>query len=270
MVPFLPKDQTSEETIKIRMDNVRANCQLDLPWFEPSDVRRRVVAACPGPSLKDNQGKMRKMIKGAELWAVNGAYGWLLDRGLIPDVMVLCDAKPNMLEFIKKTHDKTVFYIASQCHPDVFKALEGKKVYLWHAYLDGIEDYLKDEQERPCSVIHGGGTVGLKAMYLAYLRGSRQIDYYGLDGSIANGDLHVNGAEYIPDREQCYSRTYDVVCAGREFKIAEGYASQAPNFVSQIELIPDCKVRAHGDGLIPHISKILQAQLRQPTGVSHG
>lgn len=241
------RPNTSED---VRQAQIVENIKLDLPWFagQPQH-KKRIVAACSGPSLEKQLPKIRQRMKKAELWTVNGTYNELKKRGMVADVVVLLDGQQHIAEFVKDWDKRTTFYVASQCHPDVFKVLEGAKVIVWHAQSESITETLKGIEDKPVAVIEGGAVVGLKLMFIAYLLGYRTIDYYGLDGSITDKQYAFGG--------KTDGEPLEVMFADKKFKTYAALAQSANEFIMQMSLIPDCTVRSHGEGLIPHMAKTL-------------
>ena len=88
--------------------------------------------------------------------------------------------------------------MTSQCHPDVFDALAEHprdKLALWHAGLhdDAMVEILRPycSDDEPGVIVGGGSTVGLRAMFLAYLSGFRKLHLYGFDSCYRGPDHHA-------------------------------------------------------------------------------
>jgi hypothetical protein len=149
--------------------------------------------------------------------------------------------------------------VGSQVHPDVFKALEGYRVVLWHAA--GVEKVLEQEvgESRMWVAVGGGSTVGSKALYLGHLIGYRAFHLYGCDSSYRDGENHAYRQE-INDGE----KLVEVTVAGRKFLCARWMAAQAESFKSQYRALTEqgCEVTVHGDGLVPWIYRRMVEALR--------
>ena len=129
-----------------------------------------------GPSLSDHIDELRDWP--GEVWAVNGAYDFLLSVGLIADGMVAIDPLPGMAEYLQNPQPETCFYIASTCDPSVFDVLEGHNVQIWHGATEDNSVYPADA--RP---VYGGTTVVTRAPFLALMLGWRDITLFGVDSS---------------------------------------------------------------------------------------
>ena len=128
-----------------------------------------------GPSLVEVLPKIRQMkTRGAVIFALNGTHDWLIERGLVPDFHVMLDARQKNVEFIKTPNKKVTYLIASQCHPDVFDALEGYHVVQWVGWTHDAEEIADRHPDIPLTIVGGGNTVGLKAMCIAHLWGFRK------------------------------------------------------------------------------------------------
>ena len=249
---FLSGLNTSSE---VMLEQTLANLERDLPMFvsqPPHDGVALIVGG--GPSLKDSLMDLRfKKQRGGIVFALNGTHDWLIERGLIPDFHVLLDARPENVRFVKNPHKKVTYLISAQCHPSIFEALEGHSVVMWVSCLE------KESQEKivgerfrhkPIGMIAGGATVGLKAMYLAYLWGFRKMQFYGFDSSYRGEENHA----YRQDLNDKESRI-EVQAAGKTFICAPWMAKQAVEFQKQLRQLSElgCSFSVHGDGLIPWI-----------------
>lgn len=172
-----------------RRKNVEHAMSLVLPRL---GVRRALpgflTIACYGPSLRDTYRDMRNPIL-----SVSGAHDYLIGKGVIPKYHLECDPRPHKAKMLSRANDETEYLIASCCHPDVFKALEGRNIKLWH--LDnGPESRSWARQHDPyVPCVSGGSTAGLRAFPISYVLGYRAIDVHGMDCSF-DGDSQWAGA----------------------------------------------------------------------------
>lgn len=134
-----------------------------------------------GPSVRDHLNKLKSW-DGA-IWAVNGAYRYLLDNGVVADFIGM-DPLPGLAEYVDRADERSTFYIASTCDPSVFDKLKDRTVMLWHPEAEGMK-YPKGEW------IIGGGTTALtRVPYLGMLLGWRKIVLFGADSSFENGRIY--------------------------------------------------------------------------------
>lgn len=237
---------------QVMLDQFRANVDRDLPFFSGSPAHNgSVLLVGGGPSLKDCLGKLRfHQGRGGELWALNNTHDWLIERGIIPDAHVMLDSRKENAAFVRKPRKGVRYLISAYCHPDVFEALEGFNVTLWMSEMEGAQPLVKHIQHKPVCLVGGGATVGMKAMFLAYLAGFRTLHFFGFDSSYKDGENHAYKQE-LNDKE---SRA-EIVANGRTFVCAPWMAKQAMEFQQQARqlLKLGCRLTVHGDGLIPWI-----------------
>lgn len=238
-----------------RTAQVLAASARKLPWLWPGDaLTGQLAIAAGGPSLADT---WQHAAGGADLWALNGAYDFFLDRGITPDGCVILDAREENARFVRNAQADTTFYISSQCHPAVFDALLRHDVVLWHSgEARHIEaDILARAKGRNTAYVCGGGTVGLKAMMLAHIVGYRDLNLFGYDSCYRADDGHA----YAQDQpEQIMRQTY---FAGREWRCAPWMVQQAQQFPDHVIALRDAgsSVTVHGDGLIAEIAEQMNA-----------
>lgn len=142
-------------------------CQIQMP---PKKTGRLAIVGC-GPSILDY---WNEIVEHKFIWAINGAYGYLLNRGLVPD-FVTADPHEAVLEHVTVTNKASKFYLTSVAHPSVLDHLEGHKVRLWHSDGNAPEGY------EPRVV--GGSTTVTRAICLARMLGWRDITVYGAESS---------------------------------------------------------------------------------------
>jgi len=246
-----PKSNVSRGTV---IKNIRENIKLDVPWMRDGSTSKSMILVGGGPSMKFQLPQIRLRRKNGELWAMNNTHDFLVERGIIPDYFVMLDARPENVEFVRKPNKKTVYYIASRCDPSVFEALKGFNVVMWHSYITDAQGVDKEAVEllngRPWRMIGGGGTVGLRAMYLGRFLGYKKFHIFGYDSSYENGEHHAY-SQSLNDGE----RILNVTLGDKTFLCAPWMAQQARDFQSHyIKLLDQgCHIKVYGDGLIPHI-----------------
>jgi len=236
----------------IRAQFVR-NVERDVPWLERGEPKERPLAiVAGGPSLKDRWDEIKTL--DADVMALNGAYQFLLDRWITPDYFMLLDARPENVEFVRQTSDDTMHLIAAQCHPDVFDALSGDNVTLYLTTLDYAREATA-HIDKPKTLIAGSvGTVGFKALCMAYALGYRELHLFGYDSSYA--ESHHAFPQALNDG----ANTIDVhLSDGRKFITTPSYAHQAsefPWFASGMVRHYGMDIQLHCAGLLPALVEI--------------
>lgn len=186
-----------------------------------------------------------------DVFACNGAHKWLLEKGVTPTYALLWDADPVMVRFVEP-NPETKFIVASRCHRDVFKALDGCQVYVWHAMGDKCIDDLLSEYRRAEPMLGHGSAAVTTAMMLAHNMGYRKMKVFGADSSFQQGkDTHA-----VPS----IVREDEIVVwmDGRKFHTTACFAGQIEDFrlVGPALRGSGCDIEIHGDGLLPHCARI--------------
>jgi len=246
--------------------NVRANVERDLPWFSGfGEQSKGCIIVGGGPSMKDNLRQIKDHRKrGLKVITVNNALRYLTERGVTPDAHVMLDAREENLHMVEDAPKSVRYFLASQVHPCVFDALSGHDVVLWHnamgsgsELMEIIQPWFDDgPDQRPCVLVPGGGTVGLRAINLAWLSGYKKIHLYGFDSCYHDGAHHAYG-QALNDGEP----TQEVVMADKTYTCARWMIRQAMEWQQSVLYLRErgVKVIAHGRGLVPDMGRLLNA-----------
>lgn len=252
---------TPIETI---IDQVDSNLKMDLPIFiEQPENKGKAIIVGGGPSLEKQITDIRFHVgRGGILFALNGVYDYLVSHGIQPHFHVILDARKENAEFVRNPSKKTTYLIASQCHPDVFKAIEGYDVIMWTSCLEAVEqehELAEKHKDIPLCFIGGGSTVGLKTIFMAYLWGFRDFRIFGFDSSYCGEENHA----YTQSMNESES-VEEVDVDGTVFKCATWMKRQADEFFYQFyKLIAlGCKIKVYGDGLLPHMVKQINKEVK--------
>lgn len=235
--------------------NVRSAVQHDLPWLDLAPEHDgHVCIVGGGPSLKDTleELKWRKSI-GQQVWALNGTGRFLYKNGIIPDRVVIVDARIENLAFLGELDEGTKVLLGSQCHPALFDAAKEYRldVTVWHANSPGMTELLMGERERPVHLIGGGSSVGLNTMVIAFATGYRKIHLYGFDSSYREADHHAYSQTW-----NNADRVIDALYRDHKFKTTGWMTNQVNEFQDLVPgLVADgCIITVAGDGLLPTVA----------------
>ena len=238
---------TDDEVIRA---NVAAACALKLPWLEMVEAHDApAIIVGGGPSMR----ALRPMILalrngGATVFATNGTVPTLYAAGISSDHHVLLDARPENVAFVQGPKPQH-YLIASQCHPDLFRAIAGHPTTLWHPAYPEIDEWIGHKE---AVLIGGGTTVGLQALSIAYALGHRKIHLFGFDSSYSEaGEGHAYVQPLNDDEER---QEYRV--GNKAFIAAPWMARQAMEFqIASRQLCDgDAELYVHGTGLLPAIA----------------
>jgi len=245
-----------------RVARMRENMRRSLPRFEPKPPREGTLAVCGyGPSLADTW----KEIKTQFICTTSGAHDFLVERGLNPLWHVEFDPRPHKATFLRKPRKQTTYCISSVCHPDVFAALSGRDVVLWHA---GAGDMLADcdivnEFEKDGIVFRGGSTAGLRAVAIGHALGFRKFALFGLDCSYSETATWAG-----PHASKEHDR-FRVECNGKEFWTSDAMLNAAEElFTFLLTGMPGSTFVVHGDNLFAERVRML-AERGMETALHH-
>lgn len=241
---FLP---FSEEQWKAR---VRYALQRNFPIVAPSDpVDEPACIVGGGPSTEKHLAKLRTLkARGAVVFAVNGAYQWLIERGIIPDIFVFSDASEAAVRHALPARDDVIHMIASQAHFKVFEVLKGKPVLLWHAWCDAMN---RNRFPGMHYIVTAGSTVGLSAIVIAKMIGHRKVHCFGMDGCYSGARHHS-----YADQTQDAVETKTVMLQGRSYLLSRWMVAQARDLhLLKRNSRGAIDLRFHGQGLLSHIWK---------------
>jgi hypothetical protein len=224
--------------------NIRHAYTLGLPIVsELAKDNGKTVSICGGgTSLENTVDELT-----GEVWALNGTYQWLVERGIIPDAVFMFDAHPVMADYVSKPMRGITYYVASHSAPSVFEALYGYEVKVFHAFIGCEIAHIIEELNWHAPIFHGGSATSTRAPYIAYGLGYREIHIHGADSSLKAGLSHV-------DRNEEYD-ILDVTCYDEKFQTHAWMAAQAKELLGMKNTLKDAKIIVHGDGLLPHIAK---------------
>lgn len=257
----LPDMQGMNVTSDHALANVARNINLDLEWFTGCPPHKgTLVLVCGGPSMKDHLQEIKDhKRRGAKIATVNNALRYMLSVGIKPDHHIILDARPDNVAFLQDAPEGIRYFLASQVDPSLFEALRHRDVILWHNGLGDGEEIaqLCKDIAKPCVIVPGGCTVGLRSLWLAYGSGYRKVHVYGMDSSYSAGEHHA-----YPQTLNDDDTTIEVALGGERYVCAKWMARQANDFQRAWPQMTDAGMRVfvHGTGLIPDLYRALKAQ----------
>jgi hypothetical protein len=250
---FEPGSNTPPEVTRSQL---LENIKRDLPWLEVQPLKDKPLSIIAGgPSLKETWCEIDLS---TDVMALNNAYSFLLEREIKPDYFMLLDAREDNVDFLRVVCPTTKHLIAAQCHPSVFKRLESFNTTLYITTLPGVLD-LTEHVDKPKVQIAGTvGTVGIKAMCMAYALGYRELHLYGYDSSYDEGEHHA-----FPQALNDGAKTLDVWLDGKKYVTTPTMAHQATEFCSLARGMTEFygfDINVHGRGLLPDMVAFSNAE----------
>jgi hypothetical protein len=196
-----------------RAGQIKSALARGLPICGPQEVTARKLAiVAPSPSIKDKHLEFQSWT--GDIWAINGAHDYLVQEiGRAPTGFVSVDPHPAMLKHVRFPQAKTTYYLASSSAPELFDALKGFDVRIWHSK--------HDPGHYPA--VSGGVSCVTSAPFLAYMLGYRDITIFGADSSYEDQPYAYAGPTVVSTPEQVLYLRVD----GNVFKTEAGLAMQA-------------------------------------------
>ena len=196
---------------------------------------------CYGPSLADTW----KLIK-RPIVTVSGAHDYLVRRGIVPDFHVDCDPREHKAQMLQSPQAKTIYLMATVCHPKYWEVLKGRQVRLWHLIngddLETVAWVMQNHSEGANSMIGGGSSVGQRAMNVMAALGYRRFNIHGMDCSFTT-DRHA-GAHLGKEQAKIMVKAGD-----RVFQTTRQML-QAAIEMEQFITTQDAEIAFFGDGLM--------------------
>lgn len=235
-------------------ENIRANLSLGLREVEPYSAQEQVVyLLAGGPSLADFETQIIEAGRdGTPIVTVNGTYGWLLERGIKPAAQIMVDGRSFNKRFVERTVDSCKYLISSQCDTELVRSLPKEQTWLWHSGGTPIVEDMLRELCHECYPVHGGTTVVTRALVLLAMLGFRNIEVFGFDSCLRDGEHHAYAQPENDDRI-----VIETTVGDRTFRCHGWMVIQADDFRKTVRhvlgLIPDFNLIVHGDGMIAHM-----------------
>jgi hypothetical protein len=238
--------------------NIRANSRACRNWLAQKPEHDGVaVLVGSGPSMREQLLEIRRHAEdGATIFALNGAAAWLHEHRIVPDFQVILDAREESAQLVSEAARAHLF--SSQVHPSTLA--RGKNVILWHPAYEKLEEQFQDEDAEgfkiwntpgPYSMVGGGITVGISALFVAYALGYRTIHCYGYDSSAdAKSRTHAFRQPMNDGEPMCWTRFNR-----KDYLASFTMKLQAEKFPEQAGLLQalGCDIQVHGSGLLPDI-----------------
>lgn len=241
----------SREAIKA---NVRHGFFYPAGWIKQQEwTETPILIVGGGPSLEQNLPLVRQLHEEAPILAINGAYGYLLKHGIEPEYFILIDSRADNVFHVEHPCERTVHYLATQVHPDVYHALGGHKIVKFNLGTDACLEALDEVTAGPHDFIPAPiGMASIYAPYVAAALGHRRQLLFGYD--FCQGKNKIYGAYDQPMNSE--DGFFEVELNGKTFRTTLAMARTAEQFrLAMSPLILNCAVdqRLHSDGLLAEI-----------------
>lgn len=235
--------------------NIRQNAGRPLPQVE----FKAICICASGPSLADHLEDIRaRQDAGFSVASMNGSHNFLIENGIVPDYYFQIDARGGNLSFLERANNHTTYVIGSQCQPEIFDALDSRKVKIWQ--VDNYEGAAAAIREKsPRATIFGGAyNVGQSCLNPIFAMGYRIWHLFGYDGSMREGEKHA-----FRQNQNEGDEVHAFLYRGKEYWATPTMAHHADTFIGRWELFRGFGIDLQmlSEGLLPDM---LKARLEEP------
>ena len=235
---------------EVTREQLKVNVERDVPWLDIEDIKDEpLIIVAGGPSLTHRWPEI--LAHKGKILALNNTYRFLLERGIVPDYFMLLDARLENIRFLDHLSTHTRHFIAAQCHPAIFDRLERYQTTLYLTTLPETVELTAHINKPKIQIAGNVGTVGIKALCLAYALGFKELHLFGYDSSY-EGEAHHAYQQSLNDNTQ----KIDVYVDGQGFITSPTFAHQASEFCAiagELTRTYGFDIELHCDGLLPRL-----------------
>ncbi len=210
-----------------------------------------------GPSLLDTwQYITHPMI------TTSGSHDFLIARGVIPEYHTDMDPREHKLDFIRNSREEVTYCMASQCPPETWTIIEGRKVLLWHVWSS--EETMKwvAVHDPATQVMIGGSAIGLGAITVGSRLGFSKFSCHGFDCSKSEGMRHAGPHRGLTGgHEDLLWQVKD-----RIFVTSKIMVNTAYEFLKWVEKY-GLDIHVYGSGMLPYMVETGSAGNQYPRTV---
>lgn len=227
-----------------------------------------MVLACFGPSLKNTLEELKAEAPFGDVFTVSGAHDFLIDNGVSIRGHIESDPRGHKQFFLSRPREETSYLIASTCDREVYRALHGHDVNIWHVSSSDEETALIAKAWPGSFVVSPSGTnVGQSAIPVGSALGYRRFSVYAMDCSFeapqwvldspSNAELSNEAKAAInyhagdhPNEDQF---PYRVWVGDRPFLVSPQMMQSAQDFLVLRRTFPHFRITLHGDGFLKNL-----------------
>jgi hypothetical protein len=243
-----------------RLDRMRRNSMsFRGARLAPCSDDRGTVTICGfGPSLADTWLDIR-----GPVMTTSGSHDFLLERGIVPTYHVETDPRRRKTRFLERSHPSVTYLLNSQCHPRAFELLRARRVVLWHGFTDDDADRqieLVESLEPGTRLMAGGTNVGMRALSVARELGFTGFECHGFDC------CYFGAKQWAGEHYTAAHRTVQVEVEGALFETSDLMMQSTDDFFNAMRMMPGCRFRVHGDGLLDARLKLFNRDFAKALG----
>lgn len=250
------------------LENIRKSQDRRLPEaHELPEWRDRTPIAIVGggPSLRQTL-ELAKQFKNIML--AGSVHDYAVEQGVDPRWTVICDPDPLMANYLRRPLRSCRYLIASHCSDEIFDALEGYDVAVWHA--GGAVEGDDEVWGKQGAVLIGGGcTVGLRAIILATIFGFQDIHMFGMDTCMFEDQSHAYEFSSPDEKYLCVKGLTEVKIgseSGSSFMMSGYQIGQMVGFKEILKFYSDrVRFTVHGGGVLAELLRLGREEAQRQT-----
>ena len=227
--------------------HIRENSRNCRDWIKQEPAHDGIALLCgSGPSLRHSVLDICiRQKRGAKVFALNAAAKYLDERGIYPDFQVMIDAKEESISLIgpAKQH-----LFGATVDPKCFQVKPDARLFQLQVDDDDLQAEIDALAPHEYSMMSTAVSVGLVSTIVAFVKGYRELHFYGFDSSHENNESHVVRQE-MNDIVACMN----VEFCGKAYVSSLPMKLQAERFMQIANLLKGegCELVMHGTGLLP-------------------
>ena len=237
------------------LNNIEYATRIERKWTptcKQHTAKGIIVAA--GPSYLEDIDEIRELSNtpGNYVFCVKTNYKSLLEHNVNIHGVVLLDPRGHVKDFLDPIKDDIYYYVATMCHPSTTSLFDDvKNAYFWNALVGaGEQEYIgklivEEKRNVASTMIVGGSTAAMRALFVAYTMGFRSFILYGYDSCFWT----PQNMEHVDAMGQPYF--WNVAVNGKKYLTSLQLYSQAQEFAKLLEGLStantfDIEVRGRG------------------------
>lgn len=205
-----------------------------------------------GPSLEGQLDNLRELRQdGSPICATNGTHDYLLKNGIMPQFMVMMDAREHNVRFVENSQRDCAYLIASHVHMRVWATLVKRHATFnaWHCESAVDLQALMKKHDHPGVIVYGGTTVGMKCLNIGMMMGFVQFHLFGFDSCYTEKEHHA-----YEQTENDDDGIDEIIAGDKKFLVAHWMLRQAQDFQDFNRHHGDkVNLTLWGEGLLTHI-----------------
>lgn len=193
------KNSIPNEVLQSQADNTcKVMKQYNIPEVQSCELHERwayLIGGAPSYKKPENIEEIKKAsLNNGIVFSSKTAHDYLISQGIVPWGCLLLDPRPHVADHFE-IHPDVKYFVASQCHPDVFdKLIKGNaNIHVYHAEVAAGERDIILGHFPNARMLAGGSTSQSRGISVLMLMGFYKFKLFGLDSSYPEKPTKVHG-----------------------------------------------------------------------------